>query len=137
MNYGMVAAIAFSALLAAPSVAEAQSRTYLCIGDLSTGFVWKDGIWKEATFHVQEDRFAVKIEGMSVSVTQIGRDYPSHTCSLAVADADQFACGGLGYGFVMNLTTLRYQDFYGLGYVDGSDSANNTPSLTIGKCSPL
>jgi hypothetical protein len=129
--------LAVTLSLAAASAAEAQTRTYLCIGDLSTGFVWLADTWKETTFHVRNDRFAVKIEDLEVTVTRIGNDYPSHTCTLYAADATQFACGGLGYGFVMNLTNLRYQDYYGLGYVDGGDSPDNTPALTIGKCSPL
>lgn len=114
-----------------------QAENYLCIGDLSTGFFWNGSEWQQTYFNVKADQFVVAIDGLTVTVTRVGRSAPTHTCELAVAGIEQAACGGLGYGFVVNFRTLRFQDYYGLGYVNGGDSADNTPSLTIGRCSPF
>jgi hypothetical protein len=127
-----LAATAF--VISGPALADAS---YLCIGDLSTGFRYDGERWTTTTFNVDNDKFAVKVVGVKVEVTRIGSSYPIHQCDLYAEDAVQFACGGLGYGFVMNFQSLRFQDFYGIGYVDGKDDSPDTPATTIGKCSPL
>ena len=39
--------------------------------------------------------------------------------------------------FLVNLKTKRFLKSYLFGYIDGNDNNNNTPAVTIGKCSPL
>lgn len=111
--------------------------SYLCIGELSTGFKQNGDQWVTTTFNVTEDKFAVSVKNDYVTVTRIGNDYPSHQCALAVSDAEGFACGGLGWGFRMLFSTLRYQEYYGIGFVEGADDGKNTPAMTIGRCSPF
>jgi hypothetical protein len=38
---------------------------------------------------------------------------------------------------LIDTTALRYQELYGLGFIDGEDKPGNTPFLTIGKCTRL
>ncbi|QKC83461.1 hypothetical protein EB232_19240 [Mesorhizobium sp. NZP2077] len=70
-------------------------------------------------------------------MTKLGNDYPTHQCKndLPPGGKIHLVCGGLGFGFVFNEATLRFQQFYGFGFIDG-DSAE-TPAITIGKCSSI
>lgn len=115
-----------------------SDRNYLCVGDMATGFKYNGAKWESVNFFVNDSKFAVKISGLAVEVTKIGDSYPMASCDLYAEDAGQFSCGGLGFGFVMNFRSLRFQTFYGIGYIAGEDGNDpDTPAITIGKCSPL
>jgi hypothetical protein len=131
-------------LLSAASAANAASETLLCVADMSTGFAMEGKEWVTARFTVKDLRFVVKPvtpyeylgKEVNYEVTKMGESYPSHRCNRGDG-AEQMSCGGLGWGFTVNFRTLRYQDYYGIGYVDGRDNGDNTPSVTIGKCVQL
>lgn len=133
-----VRALLTSLLLLTPAL----GAEWLCVPDQATGFKWIDGAWQDVTFDTPHTYLIKEVPeyelgGMFVAleVTQIGRANPTHRCPPIVGE--QVACGGLGMGFVFNRATLRYQEYYGFGYVDGGDSPENTPAIEIGKCSPL
>jgi len=120
---------------------------YICIGDQAVGFRLLNGRWSNAVFNVNDDRLMVmeippkkSIFGdatINFVVRKFGSDRNLHECSRQTFDGKpttRIVCGGLGFGFLMDTKSLRYQDFYGLGYLDGEDRPGNTPSLTIGKC---
>lgn len=123
----------------------ALAAEWLCIPDLATGFVFEQGRWQTTSFRTQGKTivvvevppydFAGRLVG--VEVTHTGDSFPYHRCPPLPADAPHVTCGGLGVGFLFNAETLRYQENYGLGFVDGGDSPDNTPSIEIGRCSRL
>ncbi|HET9535001.1 MAG: hypothetical protein ABWY13_19195 [Mesorhizobium sp.] len=121
-------------------VAEANAEAFLCVGQLSTGFGWADGKWQVRAFGV-EDRVFVLQPGMAdeYTVTRIGDAAPSHYCpALRPTDGSvRLLCGGLGNGFSFSSRTLRFQENYGIGYVDAANGSANMPYLLIGKCTKL
>ena len=143
--------LAYSVILAlagTTSVSIAQENL-LCLGEKSTGFHWNGSSWDATTFNVTDARYVVKpvaeyeyVDGNKVNyeITRLGESFSAHKCFRGMyngAAVDQIACGGLGFGFIVNFKTLRFQEVYTLGFVDGSDAGGNTPSLTIGRCSPF
>jgi hypothetical protein len=124
-----------------PGSATASETSYLCIGDLSTGFALESGIWKTVNFSVSDAKLIVKPASIEESrggeyqytVTRIGQDTPFHFCEKPLVEG-VIVCSGRRTSFVLDTANLRYQEYYGIGYVHG-DLPGNTPSITIGKCS--
>lgn len=140
--------ILLTALAGASGPAAAMEK-YICVGDKSTGFRWDGKAWGMAKFNVSTDRYLIEeikpetvfSQTFNFHVKKFGSDKIEHRCERATMGNGEkwpvIVCGGLGYGLMMNTTTLRYQETYGLGYVDGTDDENNTPSMTIGTCTKL
>ncbi len=42
-------------------------------------------------------------------------------------------CEKFGW-LIFNKETLRFADYYAFGYTDGVDNNDNTPAVTVGKC---
>ena len=121
-------------------IAEANAHAFLCVGQLSTGFGWGDGKWQVRPFGVEYKVFVVQ-PGMSdeYTVTRIGDAVPTHYCpTLRLSDSSiRLLCGGLGNGFSFSSRTLRFQENYGIGYVDTANGSANMPYMLIGKCTKL
>lgn len=127
--------------LASPSASQSQ-ETLICLADLSTGFRLENGNWTITQFNTGNQRFLVSPikdqdplkASFNYTVTRIGDAAPRYYCS-RIVNQTQMVCGGMGWGFVVNFSTLRFQDIYGIGFLDGTDQPGNTPGMTIGKCS--
>ncbi len=136
--------IAFACLAMIYPAKAQQQETLLCLGEQSTGFKFEGQDWKAVHFNVKNDKFVVRptkeLDGpfgkFNYIVTRIGSNDTKHYCTRG-ENSSQMACGGLGYGFVVNFKTLRFQDYYGICYVGGENSNDNTPSMTIGTCSRI
>jgi hypothetical protein len=127
------------------SIAQAAPETLLCIGELRTGFIIEEGKWRSAKFGVDDARLLVKPvkqhvgilgEQVNYEVYEMGSKSPLVECYRS-GKSDQMLCGGLLIGMVVNFSSYRFQRFYGHGYLSGLDDGKDTPTLTIGKCSPL
>lgn len=72
-------------------------------------------------------------------VREMGDDFPSAFCPKEFDSHGFIWCDGFGSIFRMNKKTLRFSSFYLLGYTvsDLSRDRGNTPSVTIGECSPF
>ena len=114
---------------------------YFCVADQATGFVWRESRWRRPRSRSMMTSSSFKRSCRArTSDKKLGDASERHTCSqfrLENFRAEQISCGGLGFGFVLHTKTLRYQEFYGIGYVEGGDTLRNTPSLTIGKCTRM
>jgi len=124
--------------LDAPS-SQAEER-YFCTGEKAVGFRLDGGDWKNSTFNTDGDRYVIERmpprvelggETFTWSVKRMGTRFNSFDCE--DMGETRILCGGLGAGFVFNPMTLRYLEFYGIGYVDG-DEPGNTPNITLGTC---
>lgn len=149
--FGAILAFALGSIVAVVAggwIGHARADEWLCVAQQATGFKWLNERWTQTNFTVEGDSFVVAEvephqnfsggETVGVEVTHLGDDYPRHNCPPFFAeDSEGIACGGLGYGFVFNRKALRFQEYYGLGYVDGEDAPGNTPSITIGTCTKL
>ena len=114
----------------------ANSQTsYLCIADESTGFFYdtKLNSWASTKFTPQKYLLTKKDNGWewkdfgSKSGWVCGEfnQYGIFNCSLMVGHVR------------FNKNNLRFLRTYIFGYVDGENNNDNTPNVTIGKCSPL
>lgn len=132
-------------LIACLSVAcaseSARAESFLCVGQLATGFDWSKGRWSAIRPDLTDKVFVLQPSGSldDYTVTRIGDREPSHYCSVQRrADSTLLLiCGGLANGFTFSSKTLRFQENYGIGYTNGGDSGANTPHLVIGKCTRL
>ena len=122
----------------------AIAQSFFCVAELSAGFKWKDSKWISTTFTTEDDRYVIRPidngdESESFGVFRMGNEYPIHKCRNSTGSTEKLhlVCGGLGYGFIFNQEHLRFQDYYGIGYVSGQDGSANTPSLTAGRCSRI
>jgi hypothetical protein len=127
-------------ILLAFSVA-GQAESFLCAGQLSTGFTWTGERWAVGRMETQDKVFVVQPSADldDYTVTQLGFASPSHYCPvLRRPDGSLLLfCGSSANSFRFSSRTLRFQESYGLGYTDGSDGGANTPHMTIGKCVKL
>ncbi|PWJ87390.1 hypothetical protein C8D77_117106 [Mesorhizobium loti] len=119
----------------------AEAGQFFCAADLSTGFKFTGTGWLSTNFIVTDMRFTIApadSSGSTYTVTKLGEAYPTHRCTndLPPGGPIHLLCGGLGSGFVFNEATLRFQETYGFGFIDG-DSTQDTPAITIGKCSSI
>jgi hypothetical protein len=122
-------------------MAQAGAETFLCVGELATGFNWTDAGWQVGEMDVAGRIFVVQPSAIhdDYMVTRIGDAAPSHYCPvLRKPDGSMLLfCGGLGNGFSFSSKTLRFQENYGIGYTNAGDSSANRPYLLIGKCTKL
>ncbi|MET3970828.1 hypothetical protein [Bradyrhizobium sp. S3.9.1] len=127
------------------AVPVSAAETYVCVGEQSTGFKRNGSAWERAGFHANE-KFVIS-QGETQKdyvVKQTGSDKIVHSCTrnaLTMPDGKSFLwpdmiCGGLAYNFAFNFETLRFQQFYGIGYIAG-DVSSDTPYIMIGKCTKL
>jgi hypothetical protein len=119
-----------------PLCAYSQS-SYLCIADATTGFRYDNNSkeWVKTSFKTADEKYILKknqegwewLEFGSKTGMQCGEinEYGWLHCTLWV--------GSLKF----NKNNLRYLRTYDAGYVDGKNNNDNTPVISIGKCSPL
>jgi hypothetical protein len=140
-NY-FLAATAMLALSMTSTSGNAADK-FFCTAERSTGFKFLNEAWVQTAFKIDADKYVVQRvprpyeqfgETISWEVKKVGEQMPAFQCR--DSGETRIICGGLGWGFIMNPKMLRYQEFYGMGFIDG-DSAENTPALTLGKCVQL
>jgi hypothetical protein len=127
------------------SAVAAREDKWLCVGEASAGMTYRDKQWAPAIFSTINDRFIVQkpldyfsklSKKVSWSVTRIGS---SMTVSICQDDffGPHLRCSGSSR-FDFNSDTLRFQIIYEVGYTYiPNDEGGDTPSITIGKCSPI
>lgn len=146
-GWGLLASMFAGVLAINPSGAAALEQ-YLCIGEKANGFRWNGTEWIHSTFKTDADKFLVyevkpyelldKI--FTFEVKRFGSDKVVQSCERYKTETyvgTRIICGGLGHGMLIDTKSLRYQEVYGLGYIEGKDTDGNTPSLTIGTCTRL
>ncbi len=123
-----------------------QVTRYLCVMEKATGFSYdKGGSWQSTDFEVEEKylvtprpkNFADELIPSDVAwlVTAVGKKRPEYLCKDDFNKIGYLSCKGLFSEFKMSRATMRFQTYYGNGYV--SDEKADTPYVAIGKCSPL
>lgn len=136
-----------AALLISVTAPGASAESFLCVADYSAGFKWNGKTWEPARFGV-EQKYVIadatndaRAVGYTHIVKDIGSNRVAHRCTRKPLPdgkpSGQMACGGMGYGFIFNFETLRFNEVHTIGYIDGDDSNENTPYMTIGKCTKL
>jgi hypothetical protein len=143
-RFALNLSILAAAITLSLSVAAMAKENLLCVADKSTGFSWNGSEWISSDFRVSNLKLLVKsvdeykfgVLQVNYEVSEFGSTSVKYHCHRDEG-SDQMSCGGLGWGIVVNFSALRFQDFYGIGFVDGPDKPGNTPALTIGYCQKL
>jgi hypothetical protein len=142
---GVLKAVALGSMLfVGPGVERQEPASYLCIPDLSTGFVKKDGSWERANFNVEGKKYLLARRDDRWSFSNFGEQAsPLDTCTETATDSlPYFKCGfSMAFGeTTVNIKSLRYQKYFAGDFVlekPGSNDDANTPYIEIGKCSRL
>jgi hypothetical protein len=148
IGWGRLKWVAIGALVLLAAGTASAAERYLCIADKSTGFKWNGREWASVNFDVSGVRYIVqetteerrRVNPQSqFTVTKMGEKDTIFTCRRGDSGGNttlRVICGGLAWGMVIDTEALRFQKHYTGGFLDG-DEPDNTPNLTIGKCSPL
>lgn len=146
----------FAALLVAPAYAQddLETGTFLCIVEMATGFMVKNGKWEQVKFHSgrkyivrplrEGDRLFIKDSAtVQYGVFQFGQetDIPIAFSNYGFSFSEMEARGYLFDNFYMNRETLRFTTFYvgnwHLQYQSAEQEGGDTPVISIGSCGRL
>ncbi len=111
-------------------------QAYVCVANSSSGFKYDKNIrkWESTKLIPSDDKKLLKKDVGGWSWASFGSGYPER-CG-EINKYGVLNCQTFFGSLIFDKDTLRYMETYMAGYVDG-DREGNTPSITIGKCSPL
>jgi hypothetical protein len=137
INNVIIILLGFISYIFATAALSKEPDSYLCIPDKATGFSYdhRSKSWVSTNFNLRGAKFLL----IKTSKGWEWRDFGAslgQSCE-ADADGDLIICNLVLHEHKMSRKTLRFINSYLVGYVNGGDSDANTPSITIGKCSPL
>src|SRR5262249_50270566 len=123
--------IAWLALAILSPSSALTAEQLLCIGEQSAGFRWDGKSWVATIFSVEKDKFLVQetepTKGLfgklySYEMRRFGSNELPTSCERPKSDtgmSSRIVCGGLGYGMLVDVELMRFQEVYGLGYING------------------
>lgn len=128
--------------------AEAQERGWICNYDASAGIKYfaETDEWQAVIFDASDPILIGPANEASIypdasfEVKVIGDKWATKQCEFGPDENGFMTCFGFGGSLRFNSKTLRFQDYYSVGYVISDlsvDQSGNTPSVSIGRCSPL
>lgn len=130
--------------------ANAYAASWLCVGDLATGFTFDKSTrrWRIANFNTNDSKYVVtespsKESPYIVRGFGAGNEFPVAFCKDGFQSETFLRCKGIGVDFAFNAKTLRYSYSYNVGYINPTPGLNDmkegddTPMLEIGQCSRL
>lgn len=130
--------------LTSPALA---SEKYLCVAEKSTGFQWNGSGWDIVKSEVDKTPYVVREVDVysyaskkltNFEVWQSATALPQHRCFRTRSNSTYarfMHCGGPGFGFTMYFDTLRFQEYYGIGYHDNTAEPGEVQEIIMGKCS--
>lgn len=149
--YRLICATA-SVILLSKIAMGADTTQYVCVSDETTGFFFENGKWGQASFRDSRKFILKEVDAQSAGpswvvgekiweLVETGMASPIAFCSdwtnlIKRERSNAIRCSGL-YKAEFDKSTLRFLLSYFVGYTDGADNNENTPTLSIGKCSPL
>lgn len=147
--------MAAAALLLLPPAAQAEVSQYLCITDYSVGYAFRNGRWTPTTFtpgsryiirHTRAGELSavpMSIKRATWGVFEFGENLAWAGCEEPGSETmgvlgGELICSGLA-NVEFNRDTLRFQIEFTGNYTTPAkpEEKSDTPSLSIGRCSPL
>lgn len=87
---------------------------------------------------MDDEKYLIKNKESSWEWSKFGEKNSYKFCKVDNSyNFDKVKCWTFGGELIFNPKTLRYIHTYLHGYISGEDNNDNTPTITIGKCSPL
>lgn len=150
-NRGMFAdfksqsAVMIGTLIALPAhVASAEDgKQWICVAEAATGFAFHNDKWQRVTFNIDGEKYIIsqtepkQSHILTYRITQLGKKTSGSCQSIKYPPFPTISCNYSLTEIKVNVKSLRFIAVYPIGYIDGKDTNDNTPSMTIGKCSPL
>jgi len=130
------------------ALAEDEPTTYICKTEQTTGFSYKNGVWKPQNEWKQSTFVLQYMGGMPEKsywvLTRLGFPLALADCDDSYLDSSKkkrvrgplITCTGISE-MEMNTTTRAFIYSNIQNFVDDFDQENTTPTLSIGKCSPF
>jgi hypothetical protein len=150
--------LAVSTAVLATAATAASAAGWLCVAEQATGFKFnaQTRSWQSAVFRTNAHYIIRPPNGEEAKrlaetykkeikwvVVKVGSDFAT-MCEGDVNEYGFLNCESIGGPVAFNKNTLRFQLYYGLGYVrtDEESAATtasdvDTPFIEIGKCAPL
>jgi hypothetical protein len=132
--------------LAGYAVAEEPRLTakLICTTDQVTGFYFENGKWVRSHFQVSSKPYVVRPANASESrngrfayiVVETGTQRPKYYC-ITNHISRRLTCGNSNSGMIVDFESLRFNEYYTHGFIDGRDSNDDTPSISIGYCAKV
>jgi len=126
-----------------------HAEQYLCIADSAVGFSFNKTtkMWERTNFSINDFKYVIsesKLKDLAYQITQMGYNIPHSFCKDSFNEYGFLNCSGFGE-FKFNKKNGRFISSYLIGYYNVLPEMNNitdensgdTPSITIGKCSPF
>ncbi len=111
--------------------------SYLCVSEASGGVAYDSNQkkWIGTKFRTENEKIILIKKDSQWKLKDFGFSF-ENDCG-EISEYGTLRCN-IAFGeFLFNSKTRRYLKSYTVGYVDGRDNNNDTPAVTIGKCSPL
>lgn len=135
-----------SIMAACVTTTAVAADAYLCVADAASGFIYqRDKGWVPTTLRTTNKYLLTKrSDGSGWDVKRVGEAAPVSWCNDGFTEAGLLICGGIP-DFYFNRNNGRYMEVLTIGYwTDGVKNSSGqmmpgetTPSVGIGKCSPL
>jgi hypothetical protein len=118
---------------------------WLCVAEDSNGFFYDESSkkWARSGFYINDHKYIVKPSTgrYKYTITKLGNKFSTFACDAGFNDHGMLDCEtsadslyGVYKFFKMNHLTGRFTLYYMAGYLQG-DNNDDSPSVTIGKCS--
>lgn len=113
---------------------------YVCLADSSTGFAFNSNTktWNPTSFNVKDSKYLLSLNNGKWEWKRFGEKY-GIPCSSNFNEKGYLRCDSIEE-VSFNKVNLRYLLVYPIGYVNGGIAGKegaDTPSMEIGKCSPM
>lgn len=117
-------------------VASAQN-SYLCIPNKTTGFSFDSNKnnWVTSEFITTESKRILIKTDSNWEWRRFGNKF-GEKCG-SISEAGWLICNAFFGTVRFNKNNLRFVETYTFGYTDGKNNNDNTPSISIGTCTPL
>ena len=125
----------FALLFFLTSVPARSQESYLCVSEASGGVAYDSSQkkWKGTKFSNPNDKIIISKKNGKWKMKDFGSKFEDDCGELTKSGS--LGCSNVFGDLIFNLNTKRYMKSYFIGYIDGKDNIENTPSITIGTCS--
>ena len=113
-------------------------NSYLCVADSVVGFTFNrvTKSWTQTNFAAEDAKYLLSLTNNRWEWKKIGKKQSLVNCG-QFSEYGILSCDGL-WNIQFNKTNLRFLQTYMFGYVAPfGNEGDDTPNMTIGKCSPL
>ena len=124
----------------------ASADPWLCAGEESTGFTFKNEKWGQTRFNVENEKYILRklkegehffgAKKQTYGLFTIGNDRSGLPCD-DLSQPGMFICLSSSTEFKFSTKSGRFLMTHTAGYWDGKDDAGSATFIAIGRCSKI